>query len=69
MKVEVLNNELVVRIPMNDNLKKTQNLLDYLRYLELSSKSTANREEISNLLQEIKKGTWESFNDKRNINA
>lgn len=69
MKVEVINNEIVVRIPMNENLKKTQNALDYLRYLEISSNSSATKEEIDSLLSEIKKDTWDNFKKLRNINA
>lgn len=69
MKVEILNDELVVRIPYNENLKETQNLLDYLRYLEISSKSKASQEDIDKLLNDIKKSTWENFKKNRNLDG
>ena len=69
MKVEILNDELVVRIPFNDNLKETQNFLDYLRYLEISSKSKANKKDIDILLNDIKKDTWENFKKTRNLDG
>ena len=69
VKVEILNDELVVRIPYNDNLKETQNFLDYLRYLEISSKSKANKNDIDILLNDIKKDTWENFKKTRNLDG
>ena len=69
MKVEILNDELVVRIPYNENLKETQNFLDYLRYLEISSKSKANKKDIEILLNDIKKDTWENFKKTRNLDG
>lgn len=67
MNVEILDNEIIVKIPMNENLKKTQNLLDYIRYLEISSKSKANEVEIEKLLSEIKQDTWQKFKNERNL--
>ena len=58
MKVERLNNEILVRIPANMQTSKIQTILDYLRYEELTSKSTATENDVDELLEEVKKGRW-----------
>ena len=69
MNVEIQNDELIVRIPMNKNLKENQNILDYLRYLEISSKSKASKKDIEKLISEIKKDRWKNFKANRNLDV
>lgn len=59
MIVEQLNNELLVRIPINMTGTRIQVILDYLRYEELTSNSRATQYDIDALSSEAKKGRWE----------
>lgn len=69
MIVEQQNNEILVRFPIGARTSKIQSILDYLRYEELTSKSTATKEELEELINSVKKGRWErikreiGFND------
>ena len=58
MIVERLGDELLVRIPANMQTSRIQNILDYLRYEELTSESSATEEDVNMLVKEIKKGRW-----------
>jgi len=58
MIVERRNNEIIVRIPTDMGNDRIQTILDYLRYEELTSKSTATSEDVQNLVSEAKKGRW-----------
>ena len=58
MIVELQNNELLIRFKVGANASRIQTILDYLRYEELTSKSTATEEDVENLISEAKKGRW-----------
>ena len=59
MVVEKKNNEIIVRLDGSIDINFVQQTLDYLRYLELGSKSKVTQEEIDQLAKEVKKGWWE----------
>lgn len=59
MKIERQNNEILVRFPIGTRSSKIQSILDYLRYEELTSKSTVNQNDINKLINEAKEGRWE----------
>jgi len=46
MRVERKNNEIFIRFPSGTRTSKIQTILDYLRYEELTSKSTATEKDI-----------------------
>jgi len=59
MIVERQNNEILVRFAAGTKASKIQTILDYLRYEELTSKSTATEEDVEKLTKEAKKGRWD----------
>jgi hypothetical protein len=58
MKVELINNELLVRIPSSMTYTRIQSIMDYLRYEELTADSKATETDVNNLVFEAKKGRW-----------
>jgi hypothetical protein len=62
MIVERQNNEIVVRFSAGIKTSRIQTILDYLRYEELTSKSTASEDDVDELLKEVKKGRWDRTN-------
>ncbi len=58
MIVERHNNEILVRFDVGSNANKIQAILDYLRYEELTSKSTAAEDDVEDLLKTVKSGRW-----------
>ena len=58
MQVERLDKEILVRIPFDQYSEKLQEMLDLIRYAELTSKSTATQEEIDDLASEVNKSWW-----------
>lgn len=67
MIVERQNNEILVRIPVPSDEAKLKPILDYLNYLELTSKSTANDKDPENLIKEAKKGRWNKIKKKSRL--
>ena len=61
MTVEIQNNEILVRFKIGSRVSKIQSILDYLRYEELTSKSTATEQDIEVLVKETKKERWEKI--------
>lgn len=59
MIVERQNDEILIRFPAGTRSSKIQSILDYLRYEELTSKSTATEKDLEKLVKEAKKGRWE----------
>lgn len=58
MIVEIKNDEILVRFKMGAKASKIQSILDYLKYEELTSKSTATEQDIEDLVNEAKQGRW-----------
>jgi hypothetical protein len=68
MIVERLNNEIRVRFSAKMKTSRIQAILDYLRYEELTSGSTATDKDVDNLLREVKKGRWDRTKDELGLN-
>ena len=68
MNVNIIDNEIVIKLPINE-YDNYSDILNYLKYLEITSKSKASQEDIDNLINEVKKGRWERFKAKREVNA
>ena len=68
MKVERKNNEILVRFSPGTGTSKIQNILDYLRYEELTSKSEATEKDVENLTEKVKKGRWKRTKNELGIN-
>ena len=58
MIVKRQDNEILVRFSAGIKTSKIQMILDYLRYEELTSKSTATENDVDKLIKEVKKGRW-----------
>lgn len=61
MIVERKNNEIFVRFSVDTSVSKIQSILDYLRYEELTSKSSGTEKDIEDLTKVSKKGRWEKI--------
>lgn len=58
MLIERTNNEVIIRLPSYVNTEGLQQLIDYLTYKELASKSKAKQSEVDKLSKDVKKGWW-----------
>lgn len=58
MYIERTNDEIIIRLPKSVDAEGLQRLVDYLTYLELTSKSKANQADIDQLADEINKKWW-----------
>lgn len=58
MQVERLEKEILIRIPKDLDSEKLQEMLDLIRYAELTTKSTATQDQIDELASEINKNWW-----------
>ena len=65
MVIERTNTETIIRIPTSMmTYLEVQDLLDYLFYKEITSKSKATRKDVNQLTKSVKKGWWEANKDK-----
>ncbi len=68
MIVERQKNEILVRFSSRMKISRLQTILDYLRYEELTSKSTATENNVDELLKEVKKGRWNRTKEELGLN-
>jgi hypothetical protein len=68
MIVERQDNEILVRFSAGIQTSRIQAILDYLRYEELTSKSTATENDVDKLLKEVKKGRWNRTKEELGLN-
>ncbi|MGV8096738.1 MAG: hypothetical protein AB2L24_33195 [Mangrovibacterium sp.] len=64
MIIERTNNEVIIRLPGTMDTSDLEEMVDYIRFREITSKSKASQEQIDSLVKEVKKGRWEA-NKKR----
>ena len=68
MIVERQDNEISVRFSAKMKASRIQTILDYLRYEELTSKSTATENDVNELLKDVKKGRWKKTKEELGLN-
>ena len=61
MIVKREKNEILVRFQADMEATKIQTILDYLRYEELTSSSSATKKDVDDLVKEAKKGRWDNI--------
>ena len=62
MQVQRTQDELVIRFSntININIENLQKFLDYLRFMEISSKSEATDDQILELSRDINQSWWQT---------
>ncbi|HLF33095.1 MAG TPA: hypothetical protein VI583_02590, partial [Cyclobacteriaceae bacterium] len=58
MKVERRKKEILIRFSANTKASTLQDMLDYLRFEELTSRPSASQRDINKLILKAKKGRW-----------
>ena len=64
MTVEHTNKEIIFKIPKNTKIEDLQDLADLFEFKQIARKSKATQKELDLLLNEGKKGRWESIKNK-----
>jgi hypothetical protein len=59
MIIERTASEFVIRIPLTTNSERMQDMIDYLRYKELTANYSIAQSEVDNLAQSINRKWWE----------
>ena len=67
MILERTKDEIVIRLSSAINLTELQNMLDYLRYKELTSKSKATQEDADSLADSVNKAMWKKVKADRKL--
>ena len=57
--IERTDEEVVIRFPIDTNVKSMQNVLDYLSFVGIASKSKATQEQIDELADEVQQNWWD----------
>ena len=64
MIIERTANELVIRFPFTTDTERMQDIIDYLRYKELTANYSVAQSEVDNLAQAINRKWWEQNQSK-----
>jgi len=67
MILERTKNEILVRLPAYVDLTELQNMLDYLRYKELTAKSKAKQSDVDKLSKAVNKSIWTKVKASRRL--
>jgi hypothetical protein len=67
MILERTNSEILVRLPSTIDLSELQNMLDYLRYKELTTSSKAKQADVNALAKDVNKSMWAKIKEKRGL--
>jgi hypothetical protein len=60
MVIERTSNEFIIRLPITSNIEHIQDVIDYLRYKELTSSYSVLQLEVDRLAREINTNWWEN---------
>ena len=58
MKIERTPEEIIIRISSSTNIDDIQQLIDYLTYKQIVSKSQATQKDVDLLVASVKRGRW-----------
>jgi len=64
MIIEKTAGEFVIRFPFSANTERMQDLIDYLRYKELTANYGVAQAEVDSLAQEINRKWWQQNRSK-----
>lgn len=67
MIVERTNNEILVRLPSNVDISELQDMLDYLKYRELTANSKAKQDDVDKLAKEVNSSMWDKIKKQRKL--
>jgi len=67
MILERKKNEILVRLPSSVDLSELQNMLDYLKYKELTSNTNAEQADADELSEAANKSIWNKIKDQRGL--
>lgn len=67
MILERTNDEILVRLPAYVDLSELQNMLDFLRYKELTSKSKVKQTDVDELSIAVNKSIWTKVKTRRGL--
>lgn len=59
MTVSRVDGEIIIKLSSDIKLEEIQRFLNYLRYKEITSKSTANQEDANQLAKNVNQSWWE----------
>jgi len=68
MVVERAKGEIIIRLSDKIDISELQNMIDYIRYKELVSKSEATQEEIDDLSDLINSDIWNNYKEQNVFN-
>jgi len=58
MLIERTNKEVIIRLPASVNTGDLQDIVDYARYKEITSKFKVSQKKVDKLAEDINKGWW-----------
>ncbi|MCL2598125.1 MAG: hypothetical protein FWD66_10860 [Paludibacter sp.] len=64
MIIERTASEFVIRLPFTTNSERMQDMIDYLRYRELTANYSTVQSEVDNLAQAINRKWWKQNQSK-----
>ena len=67
MKVERTKDEIVIRLPSNTDISELKEMLDYLKYRELTAKPKAKEADVDELANEVNSAMWMKIKKQRNL--
>jgi hypothetical protein len=59
MTIERTTSEFIIRFPFTSDIERMQDMVDYLRYKELTAKYELAQSEVDNLAKSINKQWWQ----------
>jgi len=64
MTIERTASEFVIRFPVTANIERMQDMIDYLRYKELTANHSVAQSEVDALAQSINRNWWQQNRSK-----
>jgi hypothetical protein len=64
MKIERTDKEIIIRIPASVDTEGLQELVDYVRYKEITSKFEVEQNDVDKLADEINESWWSKNKDR-----
>jgi len=61
MEINLINDELIIKLPLNNYSNSKNEIIEYLKYLDATSNTNVSENDFNELMNEIKENRWDNI--------
>lgn len=67
MEINLINDELIIKLPLKNYSNSKNDIIEYLKYLDATSNTNVSENDFNELMNEVKENRWDNIKKELNI--